>query len=190
MVSMRIVNVVATADLRQPIDIDAAGKLEDFLHDPEIYGGRATYHHSDDMTGKVSIFPSGKMISVGSMSMDDAFADLTKTMGVLVENKLAKPSALNLKVHNIVATVDFEGAINLEEVSDSLEAIYEPEQFPGAILRVEEPGTTALLFASGKAVIVGAREIEDLNRTVIILSKLLDTPATMERSSNRSSYRS
>ena len=54
---------------------------------------------------------------------------------------------------------------------------------------VDETGTTALLFASGKAVIVGAREIEDLNRTVIILSKLLNMHATMERSSNRSSYR-
>ena len=58
-------------------------------------------------------------------------------MGDLVENKLAKPSALHLKVHNIVATVDFEEAIYLEEVSDRLVAIYEPEQFPGAILRVE-----------------------------------------------------
>ena len=167
-------NVVATADLKKSIDINAAGKLDDFIHDPEIYGGRVTYHHSDDMTGKVSIFPSGKMISVGSRSVDDAFDDLKKTMGDLVENKLAKRTVLNPRVRNIVATVDFQKAVDLEEVSDRLEAIYEPEQFPGAILRVEEPGTTALLFASGKVVIVGAREIEDLNRTVIILSELLN----------------
>ena len=189
MSNVKIVNVVATADLRQPIDIDAAGKLEDFLHDPETYAGRVTYHHSDDMTGKVSIFPSGKMISVGSRSLDDAFDDLKKTMRDLVEKKLARPTVLHPRTRNIVATVDFEGAIDLEEVSDRLGAIYEPEQFPGAILRVEEPGTTALLFASGKAVIVGAREIEDLNRTVVILSALLNTNAMMKRSSNRSSYR-
>ena len=50
--------------------------------------------------------------------------------------------------------------------------------------------TPVLLFASGKAVIVGARENGDLKRTVIILSELLNMPMMMERSSNRTGYRS
>ena len=36
--------------------------------------------------------------------------------------------------------------------------IYEPEQFPGAVLRPKNlKGVTALLFASGKAAIAGLR---------------------------------
>ena len=55
--------------------------------------------------------------------------------------------------------------------------------------RIHEPKILAPLFASRKTVIVGAREIENLNRTVIILSELLNTPMMMEKSSNRTGYR-
>ena len=37
MSSLKIVNVVATADLREPVDIEAAGLQKNFLHDSEIY---------------------------------------------------------------------------------------------------------------------------------------------------------
>jgi transcription initiation factor TFIID TATA-box-binding protein len=38
---------------------------------------------------------------------------------------------------------------------------YEPEQFPGLVYRVSPPDVVVLMFGSGKAVITGAKSIEN-----------------------------
>jgi len=40
--------------------------------------------------------------------------------------------------------------------------MYEPEQFPGLIYRMDEPKVVILLFASGKLVCTGAKKEEDV----------------------------
>jgi len=46
----------------------------------------------------------------------------------------------------------------MERILETTKAIYEPEQFPGAILRLKEPfKTSMLIFASGKVVITGLK---------------------------------
>ena len=48
--------------------------------------------------------------------------------------------------------------IDLEKAAYTLgHAMYEPEQFPGLIYRMEEPKVVILLFASGKLVCTGAK---------------------------------
>lgn len=59
MVKTEIINVVATATLYQQLDLDELGKMENIIHDSEIYGGRVAYYKSKNMKGKVTIFPSG-----------------------------------------------------------------------------------------------------------------------------------
>ena len=76
LVETRIVNIVMTADLKQPVDIIASGKMKYFTYDSEKYRGRVAYFKSADVIGKVSIFSSGKMISVGSKNPHDAFRNL------------------------------------------------------------------------------------------------------------------
>ena len=66
--SWNIVNVVATADLAQRVDIQEIAEIPYTIHDSEIYGGRVTYLKTPQMYGKVTIFPSGKLISVGTKS--------------------------------------------------------------------------------------------------------------------------
>jgi TATA-box binding protein (TBP) (component of TFIID and TFIIIB) len=68
-----IVNVVATADLNQEVDLFELANLKEIVYDSEIYGGRVAYFKLSDMEGKVSIFSSGKMISVGTKSDKTAF---------------------------------------------------------------------------------------------------------------------
>ncbi len=40
--------------------------------------------------------------------------------------------------------------------------MYEPEQFPGLIYRIQD-SCVEILFASGKGVIAGAKSIEEIN---------------------------
>ena len=172
MIKTSIVNVVATADLGQEIDLCELRRFGEIFHDSDVYGGRVAYFKSSGMEGKVSIFFSGKMISVGTKSEEKAFHELECAKEFLVERGFATAIQLQPKIRNIVMTADFGETINLEELCESSKMIYEPEQFPGGILRINEPyRTTALIFASGKAVVAGITSSDQIKS---IVQKLLD----------------
>ena len=139
MINTAIVNVVATAALNEELDLDELGKLREILHDSATYGGPVAYFKSSNMKGKVSIFASGKMISVGTTSEEEAFYELEYVKKFLVEKGFTKPTLLQPKIQNIVVTTNFGENINLEELSENCRIIYDPEQFPGGFLKIEEP---------------------------------------------------
>lgn len=61
-------------------------------------------------------------------------------------------------VVNIVASVNIHTKIPLERASRELiNTEYQPEQFPGLVLRLSDPKVSALLFSSGKIVCTGAK---------------------------------
>jgi len=77
-------------------------------------------------------------------------------------------------VENIVASTSFADKLDLDVIAQSLEeAEYEPEQFPGLVYRLHEPKTATLLFRSGKANCTGAKNVEDVRRTVDIIADKL-----------------
>jgi TATA-box binding protein (TBP) (component of TFIID and TFIIIB) len=174
MVKIRIVNVVATGSINQDIDFDKLRKFPELSHNSSVYGGRVTYFKSAKMEGKVSIFLSGKMISVGTKSETQARKELEMAKKFLIEKGLAKPVKLIFKTHNMVATADLENSLNLEMVCENTHAIYEPEQFSGAILRLSTPyKASILLFASGKAIIAGLQNESQIEPTIRHLQELV-----------------
>ena len=81
---------------------------------------------------------------------------------------------IEVKVENIVASTIFAEKLDLDVIATSLEeAEYEPEQFPGLVYRLGSPKTATLLFRSGKANCTGAKNIEDVRKTVDIISDKL-----------------
>ncbi len=77
-------------------------------------------------------------------------------------------------VENIVASTSFADKLDLDVIAQSLEdAEYEPEQFPGLVYRLSDPKTATLLFRSGKANCTGAKNVEDVKRTVNIIAEKL-----------------
>ncbi len=52
--------------------------------------------------------------------------------------------------------------------------LYEPEQFPGLIYRMNDPRAVFLIFASGKLVCTGARKAEDVHQAVNKLHQKLE----------------
>ena len=64
------------------------------------------------------------------------------------------------KLQNIVATTNLEHDIPLIKLAEALpNTEYNPEQFPGLVMRIKEPKTSALIFSSGKVVCTGAKSI-------------------------------
>lgn len=71
------------------------------------------------------------------------------------------------RVNNIVATVELDSRLSLKLLSDHMNNCeYKPRRFSALVVRMKHPKTTALVFASGKLVITGARSVEDLEQAV------------------------
>jgi len=130
MVKVSIVNVVATAALGQRVDLEQLGKCPRIVHDSEIYGGRVAYFRSAEFAGEVTIFASGKMISVGTKSEGEAYRALELAKEYLVEKGFVRSVDLEKMTQNIVVVVDFGHGINLEELAQEHRMVYEPGTIP------------------------------------------------------------
>ena len=176
MVETAIINVVATAALNQRLDLDELRKFREILYDSNKYHGRVAYFKSPNMSGKVSIFASGKMISVGTKSEKEAAHELEYVRDFLVKKGYIKPTILEQKIRNISVMVNFGKIINLEELANNYKMIYEPTQFAGGILRIKEPyKATVLVFASGKVIVTGltsSNQIKPITQKVVSIIKM------------------
>lgn len=80
----------------------------------------------------------------------------------------------NIEVVNIVVSTSLEHDIPLEKMAASLSNTeYNPEQFPGLVIRIKEPKTSALIFSSGKVVCTGARSMEKVELSIEKIIKSL-----------------
>ena len=71
---------------------------------------------------------------------------------------------LDYKIVNVVATVIMEitEKIDLTKISRKYEDVeYNPERFPGLIMRINEPKATFLIFTTGKMVITGLKRADE-----------------------------
>jgi transcription initiation factor TFIID TATA-box-binding protein len=91
-----------------------------------------------------------------------------KKGGIII---IGKP---DLKVVNMVASASLGGKVDLEAVSMLGKTMYEPEQFPGLIYRMDEPKVVILVFASGNLVCTGARREQDVYDAVHKLHERLE----------------
>ena len=170
---LEIVNVVATTDLKQPVNLVDVSLIPYTIHDPNIYGGRVAYLSTPKMNGKATIFASGKLISVGTKSPEQAQKDIEITVKTLAKVGLVKKVSVKAKIRNIVAVYHIEKSIDLETLSIELDGIYEPEQFPGLILRQDLPKVTYLIFSSGKVVIAGSKSLKELQMAAEMIEKIV-----------------
>ena len=170
--NLKIVNIVATADLHQSVELIEIAKIRHTIHDQEIYGGRVAYLKTPTMHGKTTIFPSGKLTSVGTKSREQAQQDLQETVDTLTQANLIKPVSVTANVRNIVALLTLPNPIPLEQLEEP-NSIYEPEQFPAAILKVEKPKATYLIFNSGKIVILGARTEDEIKEAAELVTEIV-----------------
>jgi len=159
-----------TSNLSQRINFIELKKHPNIMHDSAIYGGRVSYFKAPKMKGRVTIFPSGKLISVGTTSETVATKELELCKKFLVGIKMITEVELHFKVQNIVAVTSFDKIPDFETMIQTYGLTYDPESFPAGILKILEPYTaTALIFPSGKVVISGMhseKQIEPITRKI------------------------
>lgn len=80
-----------------------------------------------------------------------------------------------IKVVNIVVSASLGHDIPLEKMAATLSNTeYNPEQFPGLVIRIKEPKTSALIFSSGKIVCTGARTMANVHESIRKIIKSLE----------------
>jgi len=80
----------------------------------------------------------------------------------------------DIRIVNIVVSTSLKHDIPLEKMASTLSNTeYNPEQFPGLVIRIKEPKTSALIFSSGKVVCTGAKTIEEVELSLQKIIKSL-----------------
>lgn len=172
--TIKIQNIVASAALNQRISLKKI--VEKFPHaeySPKVFPG-LVFRLKKPKTATL-IFETGKMVCTGAKSEKEAIQAVNKvtkelkTHGIPITNKPA------INIQNIVASAELNGEIDLENVVYKLKRVmYEPEQFPGAVYRMDVPKVVFLIFSAGKLVCVGAKKEQDVYEAVGKLQALLE----------------
>jgi len=89
-----------------------------------------------------------------------------------------KKDELDYKIENVVATVVMEitEKIDLNKIARKFEDVeYNPERFPGLVMRITDPKATFLIFSTGKMVITGLRRADEARPGVKKIIKSIKT---------------
>ncbi len=78
-----------------------------------------------------------------------------------------KSSASSLKVQNIVATASLGKDVSLTKLARTQpNTEYNPDTFPGLVLRVKKPKSAVLVFSSGNLVCTGTKSIAQVKEVI------------------------
>nr|AAA79367.1 TATA binding protein [Pneumocystis carinii] len=113
-------------------------------------------------------FPSSHILMSGAMypgSRDEKGMEhgvVSTSLNQTATNTFAGVSGIVPTLQNIVATVNLDCRLDLKTIAlHARNAEYNPKRFAAVIMRIREPKTTALIFASGKMVVTGAKSEDD-----------------------------
>ncbi|MEM3455040.1 MAG: hypothetical protein QXW80_01690 [Candidatus Micrarchaeia archaeon] len=74
---------------------------------------------------------------------------------------------VKFKIENIVASANLGIELDLYSLGRKVPNIeYEPEQFPGAILKLREPKSSLLLFKNGKIICTGCKTEKEVKLAI------------------------
>ena len=163
---LRIENVVATASLEQKIDLPSIMKVfRNVEYRPRRFPG-LVFRMKKPKTATL-IFTTGKMVCTGAKSAKMAISAVRKVVRELRKEGFIIKRRPKIKIVNIVGTANVGGKVDLEAAAAIMDNImYEPEQFPGLIYRIQEPKVVMLIFSSGKTVITGGKTREQVEEAV------------------------
>lgn len=81
---------------------------------------------------------------------------------------------VKFKIENIVASANLGVELDLYAIAQDVRDVeYEPEQFPGAILKLKEPRSSLLLFKNGKIICTGCKSEGEVGQAIMNAVKLL-----------------
>ena len=170
MSAYRITRIVATAELGCHLS------LERILNDCEL--ARPTRCFSgitlrSDSRSHCRVHANGKIIVNGCTTTEDARKLAEVYCNIITALGFPDAAIQNYKVVNIVACVDFKKRICLTSLAKRMEPYarnvkYNQEFFSGMSAELSE--ATCTVFHTGKCNILGAKDLEDIEATLLELN--------------------
>ncbi len=173
----KVQNIVASASLDVDIDLfSLALTLDNVEYEPEQFPGAIL--RIENPRSRLLVFKNGKLICTGNRNREQIRQAIRKTIELLKEAqphlKLPDPDSVDFRVENIVASASLGVTVDLYSLAATLDNVeYEPEQFPGAIIRIRDPKATILLFKNGNLICAGVRKEEDIVRAIKKVRELI-----------------
>ncbi len=85
-----------------------------------------------------------------------------------VEELLKKLPEPEINIQNVVSSADIKQKLDLKEISRKIKkSRYDPDKFPGLVLKLEQPKAALLLFSSGKFVCTGTKSVEESAKAIM-----------------------
>ena len=92
------------------------------------------------------------------------------------------PREPDFVITNMVASASLGLELDLYALANKIPEIeYEPEQFPGAILKFKDPKASLLLFKNGKVICAGAKNEKEIKLALNKAKRLLKPYAEKTR---------
>ncbi len=162
----KIENIVATVILNQTLDLSLLEQtIPDIEYNPEQFPGLILRLDNPKITAL--IFKSGKMVITGAKRTQELIRAVKRILKNFIKGGITIIEKPKIQIQNIVASANLGVEVILEKAAYMLKnSMYEPEQFPGLIFRMNEPRVVLLIFSSGKMVITGAKSEEEVAEVV------------------------
>ncbi|MCX6800732.1 MAG: TATA-box-binding protein [Candidatus Diapherotrites archaeon] len=170
-----IVNMVASASLDKTLDLySLAIGIPNIEYEPEQFPGAILKIKEPKVS--MLLFKNGKIICSGANSEKQIVQGIKRASQLIheLQPEVKVKRKVDFTVVNFVATANLDVNLDLFDVAMNLDNVeYEPEQFPGAILRLDEPKLTFLLFKNGKMICAGAKKEAHLKKGLKIVEALV-----------------
>jgi len=170
-----IVNIVASGNLNCNIDLyNLAISVPNIEYEPEQFPGAILKLKEPKVS--MLLFKNGKVICSGASCEKQIPLAIYKASKMIhdIQKDVKVQKNADYTVVNLVSTANLKMDLDLFKTAMELDNVeYEPEQFPGAILRIHDPKVTLLLFKNGKVICAGAKNEDLLKKGLKKASKLI-----------------
>ncbi len=176
--AVKIENVVASGTLKHRIDLNAVVQtFSEAEYRPKQFPGLVFRLKRPSTT--FLIFGSGKLVCVGARSEKEAKTALQQLVRKLKKEGILIVGKPEIQIRNVVASASLGGSVDLSQLYESTtemrgRIMYEPDQFPGLIYRMDSPKAVFLVYSNGKLVCLGTKKEKDAHQAVLKLRQQLE----------------
>lgn len=176
---VEIVNVVGSGFLKKEFNLSRIAEDLDSVtdFDPGKYPGM--YIRFSENSPLITVYRTGKYIVTGADSVNELQEFNEKFIDLFCDTGIIERSDVDwFNVQNLVCVEDFSQSLNLSALSIGLgleQTEYEPEQFPGLIYRNPDFECVVLIFSTGKMVITGSSDLDNVETAADYLKQKLSS---------------
>jgi transcription initiation factor TFIID TATA-box-binding protein len=175
--SLKIENIVASGVIAESIDLaDFSERTENCDLNKKRFPG-AVYRIANPKVACL-VFSSGKIVITGVRNEKALAESLAIVTGSLKNAGIEPLREPRVAITNMVCSYNLDRYINLNKMAVTLNienVEYEPEQFPGLVYRIHEPKIVVLIFSSGKIILTGGKNLDDVKAGLEVLEKKLES---------------